>query len=182
MMDALQSNRKLSSSAEKVKQNTYASIIEAAKAFYSGGAMADTKKNKIEHTCIIIRVDTPIRDADGSITIQPRYMISKTFTGSFNYIGNETMKYIAGLKAAGIEYSVAHTHPKVSGQDDEHFSGLGGIGSKDWIGDYKLNKWFGANNVYMANEHLDNIYVCDIDGPEMDQDEPGKYYSVGHIK
>ncbi len=152
---------------------------DAAKYFYSNGAMSDTANNKVERSCIIIPVTLPVADEYGNLTNQTKYKIVGNFTGDYHFIGMEALAAAAALRARGIDCSVVHTHPAVQGQDDEHFSGLGSFGSQDWIGDYMLNWLGGVKNVYMANEKSKNIYVCDKSGPEMDPRYPSQYNPVG---
>lgn len=165
--------------AQKASGQTFDFEVDAAKYFYSNGAMSDTANNKVERSCIIIPVTLQVTDEYGNLTNQTKYKIVGNFTGDYHFIGMEALAAAAALRARGIDCSVVHTHPAVQGQDDEHFSGLGSFGTDDWIGDYMLNWLGGVKNVYMANEKSNKIYVSDKRGPEMDPQYPGQYKPVG---
>ncbi len=149
-ISSLRDRRQQSIKVEDAEINTYEHEIDAAAAFYQGGAVAATQRDGVEYSCLIYKTIVPVKNQSGDISSGTRYTKSAPYKGTPNFIGLAASAVAVNGIIPGV--SCAHTH--VYGQaadgityDHNHFSNISP----------------GVDDMWFARTIVDNIYLANAD-------------------
>ena len=185
-ISSLRDRRQQSIKVEDAEKNTYEHEVDAAAAFYQGGAVAATQRDGVEYSCLIYKTIVPVKNQSGDISSGTRYIKSAPYIGTPNFIGLVASLTAVNGVMAGV--SCAHTHVTGIAADGVEYD----EGQFSNISPGVDDMWFArtiVDNIYLANANVKDynreIYACGKSGPVIDPD-PNKnnkingYAIMGH--